>query len=79
METGYEECRFPKMADNIEVKLFEHSKSIWRDVFTVVKDSVVYMDNNIAEILHWAGQTLDLIEAGAKNVQCIDFGVVQVL
>lgn len=64
------------MADSVDIKLLEHTESMWQSVFTAVKNSLVYMDNSIAEVLHWSGRTLELIDAGAKRIQSVDCGVV---
>jgi hypothetical protein len=64
------------MAADIGVGLFEHSERLWRSVFTTLNNSLVYIDDSIAEILHWSGRTLDIIHAGAIRIQSIENGLV---
>ena len=66
------------MAADIRVRLFEQNKRVWRSVFTTVNNSIIYIDNNIAEILHWSGRTLDMIDAGALRIQSIESGLVSI-
>ena len=67
------------MAADIRVGLFEQNERIWRSVFTSVNNSLIYIDDSIAEILHWSGRTLDLIDAGAIRIQSIEHGLVSTI
>ena len=60
----------------MRVRLFEESERIWQSIFTTVNNSLVYIDDNIAEILHWSRKTLDMTEAGAVRIQSIESGLV---
>ena len=64
------------MAADMRVRLFEESERIWQSIFTTVNNSLVYIDDNIAEILHWSRKTLDMTEAGAVRIQSIESGLV---
>jgi hypothetical protein len=66
------------MAADIRVALFEQNKRMWRSVFTTINNSLIYIGNNVAEILHWSGSTLDMINAGAIRVQSIESGLVSI-
>lgn len=66
-------------AGSIKVRMFEREKQVWQSIFVAVKNSLVYIDDNIAELLHWSGRTLDLFDAGAIRVQSIDSGLVSLI
>lgn len=64
------------MAADIRVKLFEQNERMWQSVFATANNALIYIDDYIAEILHWSGRTLDLIDAGAIRIQSIHSGLV---
>lgn len=64
------------MAADIRVRLYEESERIWQSIFTTVNNSLIYIDDSIAEILHWSGKALDMTDAGAIRIQSIESGLV---
>ncbi|XP_046853756.1 sec1 family domain-containing protein 2-like isoform X2 [Xenia sp. Carnegie-2017] len=62
------------MADDIRLKLIEQNRRNWESVVIAVNNALVYIDDNIAEILHWSQMTLEMINAGALRVQSIERG-----
>ncbi|XP_028405733.1 sec1 family domain-containing protein 2-like [Dendronephthya gigantea] len=62
-------------AAGIKTRLFEKEKQVWQSIFIAVKNSLIYIDDNIAELLHWSGRTLDMFDAGAIRIQSIDCGL----
>ncbi|XP_042217160.1 sec1 family domain-containing protein 2-like isoform X1 [Homarus americanus] len=45
------------------------SEAWWTEACKKIKNSVVFVDNNTAECLHWSGGLTRLVNAGAKNVK----------
>lgn len=64
------------MAADIRVKLLEQNTNLWNSIITTVTNSLIYIDDSIAEILHWSGKTMDMIDAQAIRIQSIDSGLV---
>ncbi|KAK7868499.1 hypothetical protein R5R35_001907 [Gryllus longicercus] len=47
----------------------QFSQNWWREVLKKVKKSLVFIDDEAAECLHWNGGLFELISAGATNVK----------
>ena len=49
--------------------MHECSQSVWDSVCSHLNRAVVFIDNVSAEILHWNGGLMRLLNAGAYNVK----------
>ena len=68
-----------KMADNIYNEIFEFSETLWDPMINAFNNAVVYMDDGVAEILHWSGRVLDVLDAGSKGIQSLSLPVVRIV
>lgn len=56
-----------KMIDYVD----EYHKKWWKRVYKHVLSGVVFIEDCLAECLHWDGGLFNLIEAGAVGVKCL--------
>ena len=52
-----------------DIDLVRSAKTLWQNVFSKVNKSVVFVDDTLAECLHWCGGASALIQSGALNIK----------
>ena len=53
----------------MESNIAEHCHRLWAKIFEKVRKSVVFIDNESAESLHWVGGASRMFEAGATDIK----------
>ena len=51
------------------ISIIEKSKQQWLDVCLKVNKAVVFIDNTLAECLHWNGGAMLLYKSGALDIK----------